>query len=78
MHTSDFLAFSLIIFLAKNSRMSGLGFPSLWEVIVKDATLYFLVIFTSHLVLEMTLIFGRVSPTVSLPRLRPISSNVFI
>jgi hypothetical protein len=65
MDTSDFLAFSLIIFLAKNWRTPGLGFPGLWEIIAKDATLYFLIIFTSHFVLEMNLILGRVSATFS-------------
>ena len=74
-HTSDFLAFSLIIFLARKWRVTGLGFPTLWDIIARDATLYFLVIFSSQLVLEITLIFGRVSATVAsskLPLLTPI------
>ena len=66
MHNSDFLAFSLVFFLAKKSKVPGLGFPSLWEVIARDAVRYFLVIFTSHLVLELTLIFARVRPFLSL------------
>ena len=58
----DFLAFSLVVCLAvqwKNSRqflMPG----SLFRIVAQDATLYFLVIFTSHLTLEMTIIFGGV------------------
>ena len=62
----DVLAFSLIIFVAKRSAKPGLGFPSLLEVIARDATLYSLVIFTAHLVLEITLIFTRVGAAVSL------------
>ena len=34
--------------------------PSLFRVIVQDATHYFLVIFTSHVVFELTLIFAKV------------------
>ena len=58
----DFLAFSLVVYLAlqwKNSRQ--LQAPgSLFRIVAQDATLYFLVIFTSHLTLEMTIIFGGV------------------
>ena len=36
------------------------------ETIAEDATRYFLVIFTSHFVLVMTLNLGRVSVTISL------------
>lgn len=61
---SDFLAFSLIVVLAKKSQAPGLKMPSLLEIIVKDATRYFLIIFTSHLVFELTLNLGRVSVTV--------------
>lgn len=64
--TIDFLAFSLLIFSARTLKIPGLGFSSLWEIIGKDAPLYLLVIFASHLVLEMTLILGRVSGIVSL------------
>ena len=35
--------------------------PRLFRAIVQDSTVYFLVIFTTHFVLEMTLLFGRVS-----------------
>jgi hypothetical protein len=67
-HTySDFLAFALFIFLANSSKTPGFNFPGLWMVIAKDATRYFLVIFTSHFVLEMFLIFTRVSSTISIP-----------
>ena len=61
----DFLAFSLTIFLATTSRSSRFKMPSILETIAEDATRYFLVIFTSHFVLEMTLNLGRVSATTS-------------
>ena len=57
----DLLAFLFIIYLAWNSGSHSSGLPSLLKVMAEDATLYFLVIFTSHLVLELTLIFGSVS-----------------
>jgi len=54
---TDLLAFSLVVYLAARSNMFR---SSLLGVIAQDATIYFLMIFTSHLVLELTLIFGRV------------------
>ena len=61
MYTLDFLAFSLIIFLAKKSKVPGLRVPTILDNIAQDATWYFLVIFTSHFVLVMTLNLGRVT-----------------
>jgi len=60
----DFLAFSLIVFLAKRSSPTGSKIPRLWGIIAQDATRYFLVIFTSHFLLTMTLALGR--PTIQL------------
>ena len=57
----DLLAFLFIIYLALKSGAYQSGLPTLFEVLAEDATLYFLVIFTSHLILELTLIFGSVS-----------------
>ena len=57
-YAADILAFSLIVYLAV--QWNQFQMPSLFRTIVRDATIYFLVIFTSHLVLELTLIFGRV------------------
>lgn len=57
----DFLAFLLIIFLTVTSRTPGLKIPIILEVVAKDSTRYFLVIFTSHFVFEMTLNLGDVS-----------------
>ncbi|KAF9789645.1 hypothetical protein BJ322DRAFT_1105503 [Thelephora terrestris] len=57
----EFLTFSLIIFLAATSKTPGIKVPRIMGVIVKDATWYFLVIFTSHFVLMLTLTLGRES-----------------
>ena len=65
---SDFLAFLMIVFLAARLRARGIKIQNLVETMAVDAGWYFLVIFTSHLVLAMTLYFGRVSATVSLSR----------
>ena len=61
LYTLDFLAFSLIIFSAMKSRVPGVKIPSILEVITRDAMRYFLVIFTGHFVLAMTLAFAQVS-----------------
>ena len=57
----DLLAFSLIIYFALKSGSYRSKRPSMLKIMAEDATLYFLVIFTSHLLLELTLIFGSVS-----------------
>ena len=60
-YPTDLLAFSLIIYLALRWRVYQLQMSgSLFRIIVEDATLYFLVIFTSHIVLEVFLIFMTV------------------
>ncbi|KAF9781004.1 hypothetical protein BJ322DRAFT_1112396 [Thelephora terrestris] len=51
----DFLAFSLIMFFVTRSKSRGLGFRTIWETVAEDATWYFLVIFTAHLVFVFTL-----------------------
>lgn len=43
-----------------------LKIPSILQNIAADATRYFLVIFTSHFVLMMIMILGRVSPAAYL------------
>ena len=58
----------MIVFLAARLRARGIKIQNLVETMAVDAGWYFLVIFTSHLVLAMTLYFGRVSVTVSLSR----------
>jgi hypothetical protein len=62
----DFFAFSLIIILANKTKVPGLRVPTIMGTIAEDATWYFLVIFTSHFVLVMTLNLGRVSATLPL------------
>ena len=50
------------------AKPSGLKLkvPTILGTIAEDATRYFLVIFSSHVVLEITLIFGRVSAANSI------------
>jgi len=62
--TIDFLAFLIIVVLAAKSRLKDFKMPSILRTIVQDATVYFLVIFTSHFVLEMTLLLARVTVSV--------------
>jgi len=64
----DSLAFLTILFFTTrlNQKIPGFKVPTILETIAEDATLYFLVIFTSHFVLEMTIIFGR-GPAQLLP-----------
>lgn len=65
-NTPDTLAFLLIVLLARRTRAPGLKAPMILDVIAKDATWYFLVIFSSHLVLVLTINLARVSSIVSL------------
>ena len=62
----DFLAFSLMMFLALRWGVGKLRIPTIMGTIAEDSLRYFLVIFTSHFVLEMTLLLGRVSVTYPL------------
>jgi hypothetical protein len=57
---ADLLAFSIIAFTARKSRMGGpLPIPTILDAILHDATYYFLLIFTAHLV---SLLFVFVAP----------------
>ena len=69
----DTLVFSLVLFVASKSKAGKI--PILLKTITEDAMLYFLFIFSSHLVLTMTLLLGRVSATALLSGLRPMISN---
>jgi hypothetical protein len=62
--TLDLLTFGFIIFFARKSKVPGFKIPTLLDTIAEDATRYFLVIFTSHLVFVITLNLGRVSPAI--------------
>ena len=57
---TDLLAFLLVVYLVSRSNVHRIAVPSLLRIIAKDATYYFLVIFTSHLALELTLSLARV------------------
>ena len=57
----DFLAFSVIVHLVVRSNVNKDPMSSLLKAIVRDATSYFLFIFTSHLVLMLFLLFASVS-----------------
>ena len=64
--TSDFLAFSFIIFFSKRSKIPELKVKTILDIVAEDATRYFLVIFTSHFVFILTLNLGRVSENILL------------
>jgi hypothetical protein len=57
---TDSLAFSVIVYLVVRSNVNKIPIPGLLKIIVRDATRYFLVIFTSHLVFAMFLAFASV------------------
>jgi len=56
----DVLIFSTIVYTAWQSNLRQFRIPSLLRTIVRDATHYFLVIFTSQLLLVFITILGRV------------------
>ena len=58
----DTVAFSIIVYSTKWRGLTrARGVPSLLDKIVRDATLYFVVIFTSHLLLVLFEFFAPVS-----------------
>ena len=59
-HPTDFLAFSVIVYLVVRSNVDKVPIPRLLKTIVRDATYYFLVIFSSHLVFMLFLLFANV------------------
>ena len=54
-HLTNFLAFSVIVYLVVRSNLNKIPIPRLFKTIAQDATYYFLFIFTSHFVLVMFL-----------------------
>ena len=58
----DLLAFFVILHLSGWRAIRRLGVQGILGTILRDATIYFFVIFTAHFVLAMTLLFARVSP----------------
>lgn len=61
---TDLLAFLVIVLLVIGSKNRGFKMPHILRTIVQDSTVYFLVIFTSHFLLEMMLLLSRVSVPV--------------
>ena len=59
----DLLAFFAILRLPGRWAIRRFDVPGLLGTILRDARKYFLVIFTAHFVLAMTLLFARVSST---------------
>ena len=59
-HPTDFLAFSVVVYLVVRSNLNKIPIPRLFKTIAQDATYYFLFIFTSHFVLLMFLLFASV------------------
>ena len=59
--STDASVFLVIVVLAVKSGLNGHKMPRTLRTIVQDATVYFLVIFTSHFIFEMSLLFARVS-----------------
>jgi hypothetical protein len=57
---ADLLAFSVIVYLVIQSNANKIPIFGLFRTVVQDATFYFLVIFSSHVVLVMFIIFARV------------------
>jgi hypothetical protein len=73
-HTPDILAFLLVVYRARKSRVPGLKFSTLLDTIAKDSTSWFMLVFTSHLVLVMTLSLGRVSLVSRFSELQQMTS----
>jgi len=67
-HPPDFLAFSVIVYLVVRSNVDKVPIPSLLRTIARDATYYFLVIFTSQFTFVMFVAFAnvRMSPQSSI------------
>ena len=59
-YPTDLLAFSVIVYVVVGPDRSKVPMPKLLRTIARDATYYFLAIFSSHLVFVLTLIFARV------------------
>jgi len=59
-HPADLLAFSVIVYLVVRSNVNKVPIPSLFRTIVRDATYYFLLIFSSHLMIVLFVLFATV------------------
>jgi len=70
----DLLAFSVIVYLVVRSNIYNFPIPTLLKTIARDATYYFLLIFTSHVIFVLVLLFAK--PTLQL--LPGLGSVVYI
>ena len=61
--SEDFLLFSVMVYIAGRSAFRQYGVPGLLGTILRDATVYFFMIFSANFVIAMTLLFTRVSST---------------
>ena len=59
-HPADSLAFSVIVYLVVRSNVNKVPILRLFKTIARDATYYFLVIFSTHLVFILFLLFANV------------------
>ena len=59
-YPADLLAFSVIVYLVVRSNISNFPIPTLLKTIARDATYYFLLIFTSHVIFVLVLLFAKV------------------
>ena len=57
---TDFLAFLVIVYLVVRSNVYRIPIPNLLRIMARDATSYFLMIFTSHFVSVMFIRFASV------------------
>ena len=57
----DILAFRVILFAARRTGTRHPGIPSLLDIILRDATLYLILTFTSQVCLLLFLLFTAVS-----------------
>jgi len=62
----DLLAFLVILYVAGRRTLGQFGIPGLLGTILRDSTKYFLVIFTAHLVITLTILLARVGLTTCL------------
>ena len=59
-YPADSLAFSVIVYLVVRSNVNKVPIPRLFKTIARDATYYFLVIFSTHLVFILFFLFANV------------------
>ena len=71
-HSTDILAFSVIVYLVIRSNLNKVPIPRLFKTIAQDATYYFLFIFTTHFVLLMSVRISLYPSVILYDSLRPL------